>query len=99
MRPRGEYRSVLFDALSTGPAPCRELAERACVGVDAARYTLDNMRRASEVSVTYQRVTGVKRPVPVYELAKRQASAAAAPVAANALQAALGGWWVDALRP
>lgn len=54
MRPRGVIRHVLGEALARlvaerGAVTCRQLAEHTQVGYDAARETLNNMRRAGEV--------------------------------------------------
>lgn len=39
MRPMGEISLKMLEALALGPAPVRELAQRAQVGFDVARYT------------------------------------------------------------
>lgn len=81
MRPPGELRQALCDGLALGPATTRELAMRTCMGLDAARWTLDNMRRGGLVQVVDQvRVPGVRRPVPVYGRASEQAKTARAAV-------------------
>lgn len=65
----GEIRQRLHEMLSAGRGTTRELAARSNVGLQAAMYTLDNMRRAGVVFVADEvRVPGVKRPVPVYDL-------------------------------
>lgn len=52
-----------------GPATTRLLAARACVGLEAARYTLDNLVRAGVADKPgTTRVPGVRRPVPLYAL-------------------------------
>lgn len=85
MRPAGDVRKALLDAcdalskgMPEGRGPClREIAERACVGLDAARKTLPNMVRAKVVAGVHERRVGYRnRPVKEY----RPASAA---VAAN----------------
>lgn len=90
MRPRGEIRVVLVEGLHRGPATTRELAMRTQVGLQSAMRTLDNMRRAGEaVVVRRERVPGVSRPVPVYELAE----ASAGPCAAREVDEALCCWF------
>ena len=54
MRPRGEVRQVLGEALAQlvaerGAVTCRQLAEHTQVGYQAARETLNNMVRSGEV--------------------------------------------------
>lgn len=50
MRPAGDIRVALLEAAATAPrSTMRELAERAAVGVDAARRTVDNLRRAGAI--------------------------------------------------
>lgn len=52
-----------------GPATTRLLAARACVGLEAARHTLDNLVRAGVADKPgTTRVPGVRRPVPLYAL-------------------------------
>jgi hypothetical protein len=71
-RPRGDIREALVQALAAGPATSRELAQRACVGFTKAMETLNNMVTAGEVKkLDPVRRPGVKRPVPVYDLAPR----------------------------
>jgi len=94
MRPQGEVRAALFAAMREGPATARVLAARACVGLEAARRTLDNMVRADQVVKPHTtRVPGVKRPVPVY--------AAVVPAAEPGLPLALlqGGMWAQLMLP
>ncbi len=43
MRPAGEIQLALVQAWREGPAPVRVAAERACVGVAAAKYTATRM--------------------------------------------------------
>lgn len=78
-RPRGELRQVLERGLAMGGGSTRELAVRTGVGVSAARETLNNMRRAGEVLVRQVPIPGVRRPVPVYELAAPARQAAMRP--------------------
>lgn len=73
MRPQGEARISLAEGMrAAGPGITRVLAERVGLPEDVARRTLDNMRKADQVAVVgEQRVQGVRRPVPVYDLADR----------------------------
>lgn len=72
MRPAGEVRMALLGAcaaLATAEqgATLRELAAHACVGMDAARRTVSDMRRAGVVCVLRERrVTYRNRPVAEY---------------------------------
>lgn len=71
MRPAGELRAALLRAMRECkvPVPGKVLAQRACVGFDAAQHTLANMvRDRAAVKAGTVRVPGVKRPVPVYAL-------------------------------
>jgi hypothetical protein len=71
VRPAGEVRAALVKAMrdAKGPATTRLLAARACVGLEAARHTLDNLVRAGVADKPgTTRVPGVRRPVPVYTL-------------------------------
>jgi predicted ArsR family transcriptional regulator len=75
MRPQGEVRTTVAEGLSAGPGMTRELAQRVGLDVQATRKTLDNMRNAGQVVVVgEERVPGVRRPVPVYDLAERRPS-------------------------
>lgn len=61
-RPRGSFGDValaLRGAARLGPATVRELAERACVGYDAARYTASRLVDRGELVV----LDGQVRPV------------------------------------
>ncbi|MGC4075436.1 MAG: hypothetical protein QM702_00060 [Rubrivivax sp.] len=54
MRPRGEIREAVYDALvrltaERGPVSSREVAQAACVSYHDARITIKNMRVAGEV--------------------------------------------------
>lgn len=102
MRPHGEFRLALAQALSSEPATCREIAQRARVSLDAARVTLDNMvRSGSAVKAEPTRVPGVSRPVPRYAQPPREQAgafvreglASETAQSSRALGAALGGWW------
>lgn len=53
-RPRGshgEVRQALLEAWRQGPAPVREVAARAQVGLAAARYTASRMADAGQLMV------------------------------------------------
>lgn len=71
-RPAGEVRQALLQACmqlqTPGRAPTvRELADAACVGLDLARRTLDNMCRAKQVVIArHRRVAYRNRPVAEY---------------------------------
>lgn len=72
MRPRGEIRQVLGEAAQAlaeerGGATWRELAQRACVGYQAARRTVQNMARAGELEACgTERVAHARRPMVRY---------------------------------
>jgi len=71
VRPAGEVRVAMLKALreAKAPATTKMLAARACVGLEAARHTLDNLVRAEVASKPgTTRVPGVRRPVPLYAL-------------------------------
>lgn len=51
MRPRGDVRLALAQAWDAGPAPVREAAQRACVGMAVARYTASRMVDSGELVV------------------------------------------------
>lgn len=93
MRPAGDVRKALVDAVQ--PAPGRtlqELADRACVGMDAARRTMDNLRRAGVVQRGPDKVVGYRnRPVATY-LPAGYAAAAANDASINHLCAVLRAW-------
>jgi hypothetical protein len=75
MPVRGEIRNTLQLGLMAGRATTRDLAHRTGVGVSSAMFTLRNMVVAGEVvRVDTARVPGVKRPVPVYDLADADTS-------------------------
>ncbi|MFI8616502.1 hypothetical protein ACIGHN_13455 [Acidovorax sp. NPDC077693] len=76
MRPAGEIRKALLDACAAlasgvqdpdhGPT-LREIAHRACVGLDAAQDTMKNMVRAKVVhTVNTRKVPYRNRPVAEY---------------------------------
>lgn len=75
MRPAGDVRRALLDAcealageMPAGRGPCmREIAARACVGVQAARNTLPNLVRAGVLHGVHDRRVGYRnRPVKEY---------------------------------
>lgn len=83
MRPAGEVRQALLgacEALATGyptwrGPTLREIAQRACVGLDAARRTLGNLCRAGVVrQVNARRVEYRNRPVAEYALSRAMAA-------------------------
>ncbi len=95
MRPRGEYRPLLLDALST-PGMARELAGRTQISYDVTRRTLDNMCRSGEAAVLYEaRVDGVRRPVPVYGRPPEPEAAAECMAALAAMVNEPVGSWAD----
>jgi len=75
MRPKGEIHQALLKAVGELATPergatLRELAARACVGVAAARYTLDYLKRSGAVVIARtRRVPYRNRPVAEYALA------------------------------
>lgn len=73
MRPPGEIRRALRDAAQAQfaergqGATWRELAQRARIGLQVARRTVDNMARAGELQVAGSvRVPGACRPMTAY---------------------------------
>jgi hypothetical protein len=72
MRPSGEVRVALFRAaveLTTASrgATLAELAQRACVGAEAARRTVNNMTRSGELeAVRARKVEYRNKPVMEY---------------------------------
>lgn len=55
-RPAGDLSRALMGAAAAGPATVRELAERACVGYGAARYTASRLvSRGDLVCVSTER--------------------------------------------
>lgn len=86
MRPRGEIRLALGDAAwqvareRAEGGTWRELAQRACVGFDAAKQTVKDMARAGELVITgTARVPGVARLVNRYAPAEALAQQRTAP--------------------
>lgn len=82
MRPAGEVRLALLNACSQLATPergatLRELAVRACVGFDAARSTVRDMKRAGQIrQARERRVDYRNRPVAEYEPAMPSVGAA-----------------------
>lgn len=73
MRPAGEVRQALLQAAEALAQPGRgptlqELAAKACVGLVTARRTVDNMRRAGQLTKlpAGRRVAYRNRPVAEY---------------------------------
>lgn len=101
MRPRGEVRQALLEALRVlGRAHYRALAERARVGFEAARRALDNMRRSGDVvPVGSARLPGVCKPLVVYALGTVQGLANSAQAGAVARVSAVLGWWAAVPLP
>lgn len=93
MRPAGDIRKALLDAVQAAPGrTLQELAGHTCVGLDAARRTLDNLRRAGVVQRGPDKVVGYRnRPVATY-LPAGYAAAAANDASINHLCAVLRAW-------
>ena len=72
MRPVGEVRQALLQACMELATPTRgptlrELAAKACVGLDAARRTVSDMHRANQIRIVRpRRVVYRNRPVAEY---------------------------------
>lgn len=72
MRPRGEIRQAIETtartlAMEQGGGTWREMAQRACVGFEAARKTVSNMVLAGELVPCGQvRVQHARRPMMRY---------------------------------
>ena len=74
MRPRGsigEVRSAIREAVHAhGPLSQRDIVRHACVGLDAARSTVENMVRSGELeAVGHERRAHCKKWVALYDLA------------------------------
>ena len=82
MRPAGEVRLALLDACRQLATPdraptLREIAAKACVGLQAARNTVPNMVRAKQLRPVRPRaVQHRNRPVAEYEPVSSDAAAA-----------------------
>lgn len=83
MRPAGEVRLALLDACRQLATPeraptLRELAARACVGLDAATHTVKHMSRAGQLRIARERRVDYRnRPVAEYEPAGQPVQAGA----------------------
>lgn len=83
MRPAGEVRQALLQACAELATPergatLREIAARACVGLDAATHTIKHMSRARQLHIARtRRVPYRNRPVAEYVPAQLVAQAAA----------------------
>jgi len=72
MRPAGEIREAILQAACALATPeqaptLAELAQRACVGLEVARRTVDNMKRSGLLRVPRtRRVAYRNRPVAEY---------------------------------
>jgi hypothetical protein len=76
MRPAGEIRQALIQAahdvvaelgMPNRGATLAELADRSCVGRDAARRCIDNMRRSGALKIVAERRVDYRnRPVAEY---------------------------------
>ena len=67
-RPAGDVSRALVDAAAAGPATVRVLAEWACVGYGAARYTASRLVSRGEfvlLSTERPAVLGLETPAPV----------------------------------
>lgn len=93
MRPAGDIRKALLDAVQAAPGrTLQELAGHTCVGLDAARRTLDNLRRAGVVQRGPDRVVDYRnRPVATY-MPAACSQPAANDSSINNLCAALRAW-------
>lgn len=96
MRPKGTVHLALLDAAKALSghdygATLRELAQHACVGASAARYTVSSMKRSGAlVIVRTRRVSYRNRPVAEYAIPSPGAQDKAA--GACALGAAMAAW-------
>jgi len=73
-RPHGDVRQALLKAVAElatqdqGPT-LREMAQRACVGLDAARRTVSNLKRCRALVIARERRVAYRnRPVAEYAL-------------------------------
>ena len=74
MRPQSEIRVCLSSALVEGGGTTKQLAQRTGWSIGMTRRALDNMVTAGDAHKPRSvRVKGVKRPVPWYERAVREA--------------------------
>lgn len=97
-RPAGEVRQALLQACEQLVTPeraptVRELAQAACVGLDVARRTLDNMRRAGQVAIArHRRVSYRNRPVAEWAPGVAWAGGIGHGAGSGALAAVLQSW-------
>jgi len=76
MRPAGEVRQALLTAAATLATPeraptVREMAHHAGVGLEAARRTVDNLKRCGAFEIArHRRVAYRNRPVAEYQPAR-----------------------------
>ena len=77
MRPTGEVRIVILDALrAQGAMPLHDLAERTHVGLDAARRTVDNAVRSGSLEIVgHEKREHCKKWVALYDVAERGGNA------------------------
>lgn len=91
MRPRSEIRQAIrhaAQAFGAAGATWRDMAQQACVGMDAARLTVKNMATAGELlRVGEVRVDGARRPMTLFVPAPPEAQSAGAD-----LELAIRGW-------
>lgn len=97
MRPKGTVHLAILDAahvLADGSkgATMRELARQACVGQDAARYTINAMRRSGALAIVgTRRVPYRNRPVSEYAIPSAGKADAVQP--GQALGAVMASWF------
>lgn len=97
MRPVGDVRQALLSAATALVTPdrgptLREMAQKACVGDDAAMHTVKNMCRSGQLTkVRERRVPYRNRPVAEYAPAAPADFNPAEP-GWNALAGCLSGW-------
>lgn len=90
MRPQSPIRVDLSAALVDGAGTTKQLAQRTGWSIGLTREALNNMVRAGDArKARTVRVPGVKRPVPVYERACRDAVMV---LPGQALGSILAGW-------
>lgn len=70
-RPPGEIRSAVLDVIRSGPCTLVDIVQRANVGYDAARYTVQNAVRGGAVHVCgHEKRPHAKRWLAIYEVAE-----------------------------
>lgn len=102
-RPAGEIRTAIARSLAAhGPATVRQAAHSACVGYDAARYTVSRMVAAGEVLAVGPE-QGAPLPPGRSPLVKQYVMACRLPLpeegraAAQTTAPTADAWWLDAL--